>query len=136
VAAETPATSRDQRRDQRRDDGRDACVFCGIVQGRIPADVVRESLSTVAFRDTNPQAPTHVLVVSREHHGDLGALAAADPQLAAELVAAAVAVAENPELGLADGWRLVVNTGRSGGQTVGHVHAHVLGGRQMRWPPG
>jgi histidine triad (HIT) family protein len=110
------------------------CVFCGIAAGRIPAQIVRESLSTVAFRDTNPQAPEHVLVISRAHHADIAALASADAELAAELVAAAGAVAA--DLGLADGWRLVFNTGRAAGQTVWHVHGHLLGGRRMSWPPG
>jgi histidine triad (HIT) family protein len=110
------------------------CLFCRIVAGDVPATVVRETEATLAFRDVNPQAPTHVLVVPREHHADVAALTAADPGLAAEVLAAGVAVAQQE--GLADGYRLVLNTGRDGGQTVFHVHLHVLGGRGLGWPPG
>ena len=94
-----------------------------------------ESERTVAFRDINPQAPVHVLVVPREHYPDLAALAAAGGGLLAEIATQAhrVAVAQ----GVADsGYRVVFNTGADGGQTVGHVHAHVLGGRPLAWPPG
>jgi histidine triad (HIT) family protein len=90
---------------------------------------------TVAFRDINPQAPVHVLVIPRDHHANLAELAAADDGLLADLVAHAkeVATAE----GIADGgYRIVFNTGPEAGQTVEHVHAHVLGGRPMSWPPG
>ncbi len=111
------------------------CLFCRIVAGSIPADVVRESDRTVAFRDIDPQAPTHVLVVTRDHYPDAAALAAADPGLAAVLLAEATAVAVL-EGAAATGYRIVLNTGREGGQTVEHVHAHVLGGRPMTWPPG
>jgi histidine triad (HIT) family protein len=116
------------------------CLFCRMVRGEIPPDVVRETDRTLAFRDINPQAPTHVLVVPKEHHATLGALAAADPQLTAELVAAAHAVALQEGLVTAEapepGYRLVANTGPQAGQTVHHVHLHVLGGRDLRWPPG
>jgi histidine triad (HIT) family protein len=111
------------------------CLFCSIATGEIPAEKVVESERTVAFRDINPQAPVHVLVVSREHYRDLAAVAAAGGGLLAEIAAQAhrVAVAE----GVADsGYRVVFNTGADGGQTVGHVHAHVLGGRPLAWPPG
>lgn len=109
------------------------CLFCRIVVGEIPAAVVRQTDSTVAFRDIEPQAPTHVLVIPKAHHADIGALTAADPVLAATLMADATEVAG--ELGLSD-YRLVLNTGASAGQSVFHVHAHVLGGRPMAWPPG
>ena len=116
------------------------CLFCRMVSGEIPPDVVRETDRTLAFRDINPQAPTHVLVVPKDHHATLGALAAADPGLTAELVAAAHAVAVQEELVGADtaepGYRLVANTGPQAGQTVHHVHLHVLGGRGLGWPPG
>ena len=105
------------------------CLFCRIVSGEIPATVVRESPNTVAFRDIAPQAPTHVLVVPRNHHDDLAALAA-EPDLVAAVLREAheVAAAE----GLADrGYRVVFNTGPDAGQTVFHVHAHVLGGRAL-----
>jgi len=90
---------------------------------------------TLAFRDINPQAPVHVLVIPREHHASLAELAAAEPGLLADLISRAheVAVAEGIA---ADGYRVVFNTGPGAGQTVGHVHAHVLGGRPMHWPPG
>ena len=110
------------------------CLFCGIAAGEIPATVVSVTERTLAFRDISPQAPAHVLVITRDHLANVGELAAAGDGLLAELVAHAheVAVSE----GIADGYRLVFNTGPAGGQTVGHVHAHVLGGRQMTWPPG
>jgi len=94
-----------------------------------------ESERTVAFRDINPQAPVHVLVVPREHYPDLAAVAAAGEGLLAEIATQAHRVAV--EQGVADsGYRVVFNTGVDGGQTVGHVHAHVLGGRPLAWPPG
>jgi histidine triad (HIT) family protein len=111
------------------------CLFCGIVTGDIPAARVGESERTLAFRDINPQAPTHVLVIPKDHYPDLAALAGAGGGLLAEVAAQAhqVAVAE----GLAgSGYRVVFNTGREAGQTVFHVHAHVLGGRPLTWPPG
>ena len=104
------------------------CLFCRIVAAEIPADVVRESEHTVAFRDIAPQAPTHVLVVPRAHHADVAALAS-DGDLLQAVVAEAAAVAEQE--GLTDGWRLLFNTGRDAGQTVFHVHAHVLGGEPL-----
>ena len=111
-----------------------ACLFCRIVARDVPATVVHETDRTVAFRDVAPQAPTHVLVVPRAHHADVEALVAADPALAGEVLAAAVAVARQE--GLTGGHRLVVNTGADGGQTVAHLHVHVLGGRGLGWPPG
>jgi histidine triad (HIT) family protein len=110
------------------------CLFCRIVAGEIPAQVVHETERTLAFRDVNPQAPTHVLVVPKEHHRDVGALADADPVLLADVLATAVTVARNQAL--EGGFRLVVNTGDDGGQTVHHLHVHVLGGRSLSWPPG
>ena len=94
-----------------------------------------ESERTVAFRDINPQAPVHVLVVPRQHYPDLAAVAAAGDGLLAEIATHAHRVAVDQ--GVADsGYRVVFNTGADGGQTVGHVHAHVLGGRPLAWPPG
>ncbi len=110
-----------------------SCLFCRIVAGEIPADLVRESDHTVAFRDINPQAPVHVLVVPRDHLPNAAALAEADRTLAGTLLADAAAVAEQE--GLSD-YRLVLNTGPQAGQSVFHVHAHVLGGRDLGWPPG
>ena len=110
------------------------CLFCRIVTGEVPAQVVHESDRTLAFRDVNPQAPTHVLVVPKAHHGDVAVLVDADPALLADVLAAAVEVARAE--GLDGGYRLVTNTGADGGQTVGHLHVHVLGGRALGWPPG
>lgn len=111
----------------------DDCLFCKIVAGDVPGDVLHVTERTVAFRDINAQAPTHVLVVPRAHHRDAAALAAADPEACAELVttAAAVATAEGHE-----DYRLVFNTGEGAGQTVFHTHLHLLAGRSMTWPPG
>ncbi|MBA3523850.1 MAG: histidine triad nucleotide-binding protein [Geodermatophilaceae bacterium] len=111
------------------------CLFCGIAAGTIPATIVGGSQRTVAFRDLNPQAPAHVLVITKEHHEDVGALAHADPTAMGELMATAhdVAVAE----GIAEtGYRSVFNTGRDAHQSVQHVHLHILGGRDLGWPPG
>jgi histidine triad (HIT) family protein len=111
------------------------CLFCKIVSGDVPADLVRETDDTVAFRDINPQAPVHVLVIPRAHHATMAELAAADASLAAAVLAECgqVAAAE----GLAEsGYRTVFNTGSGAGQVVFHVHAHVLGGRGLGWPPG
>jgi histidine triad (HIT) family protein len=111
------------------------CLFCKIVAGEVPAAVVREGERTVAFRDIDPQAPTHVLVIPREHHATAGDMAAADPELTAAVLAEAAAVAADE--GVADsGYRVVFNTGAGAGQSVFHVHAHVLGGRGLSWPPG
>ncbi len=111
------------------------CLFCAIAAGEIPADVVHADDDVVAFRDVNPQAPVHVLVIPRLHVPNAGELAAQDARLAARVleVAAYVARAE----GIADtGYRLVANTGDAAGQSVHHVHIHVLGGRDLSWPPG
>lgn len=112
----------------------DDCLFCKIVAGDVPAEVVHTTERTVAFRDVNPQAPTHVLVVPRDHYANAAELAAGDPEASAELVrtAAAVAAAE----GHPDDYRLVLNTGADAGQTVFHTHLHVLAGRDLGWPPG
>jgi histidine triad (HIT) family protein len=111
------------------------CLFCKIVAGEIPSTVVLENDACFAFRDINPQAPTHVVVVPRDHHPDLDALAAADPALTARLIATCTEVAKGE--GLPDGgYRIVFNTGAGAGQSVFHVHGHVLGGRPMTWPPG
>jgi histidine triad (HIT) family protein len=109
------------------------CLFCRIVAGEIPADVVGGSDEALAFRDVNPQAPTHALVVPRSHHADAAALADAEPDTLAALVRLARDVAAQDGL---DDYRLVFNTGADAGQTVFHTHLHVLGGRAMTWPPG
>ncbi|RBY85049.1 histidine triad nucleotide-binding protein [Blastococcus sp. TF02A-30] len=110
-----------------------------MVAGDIPADVVHDTDRVLAFRDINPQAPTHVLVIPKEHHATVGALAGADPVLLADVVAAAHAVARQEGLvsdGAEPGYRLVTNTGPAAGQSVHHLHFHVLGGRDLGWPPG
>jgi histidine triad (HIT) family protein len=111
------------------------CLFCAIAAGDIPATVVHEDDRFVAFRDISPQAPVHVVVIPRAHYADIAELAAADEALAGGLMAAATSVAAVAGLA-AGGFRVVLNTGADGGQTVPHVHAHVLGGRPMGWPPG
>jgi histidine triad (HIT) family protein len=111
------------------------CLFCKIVAGEIPATVLRETSSTLAFRDINPQAPTHVVVVTKAHYPDAAALAQADPALAGELLGAAAAVATQEGI-VQTGYRMVLNTGTGAGQSVFHVHCHVLGGRPLTWPPG
>jgi histidine triad (HIT) family protein len=109
------------------------CLFCKIVAGDIPAEVVAETDAAVAFRDVNPQAPLHVLVVPREHVADAAALADAASSTVAALVQVGHRVAS--EAGH-DSYRLVFNTGGEAGQTVFHAHLHVLAGRVMAWPPG
>jgi histidine triad (HIT) family protein len=108
----------------------DTCLFCGIVAGDIPATVVHESESTLAFRDIHPKAPEHIVVIPKAHYADVAALAETDPVLAGDLLAAAAEVAAGA--GLADGgYRVILNTGPNSGQEVAHVHAHVLGGAPL-----
>jgi len=111
------------------------CLFCRIVAGDVPAQRVAETARALAFRDINPQAPTHVLVIPKDHFPDLSALAAAGDGLLDEVAALAHKVAEDD--GVSEtGYRVVFNTGAGAGQTVFHAHAHVLGGRKLTWPPG
>ncbi len=112
----------------------DDCLFCRIVVGSVPATVVRDTERVLAFRDISPQAPVHVVVIPKEHHVDVAALATADPVLAGELLATVGEIAAIE--GLVGGYRVVFNTGADGGQTVFHAHAHLLGSRPMAWPPG
>jgi histidine triad (HIT) family protein len=108
------------------------CLFCKIVAGEIPADVVASTDRAIAFKDIDPQAPVHVLVVPREHHGDVSVLAAADPALLADVVGLADQVAGD----LADGqYRLIFNSGPRAGQSVFHVHGHVIAGARLGWSP-
>lgn len=109
------------------------CLFCRIVRKEIPAAIVLENEHVVAFRDIDPKAPTHVLIVPREHVASLNEVSDATALGHLMLAAAEIAKAE----GIAEtGYRCVVNTGADGGQSVFHVHVHVLGGRQLSWPPG
>ena len=116
------------------------CLFCKIVSKDVPAQVVLDRDDVLAFRDVNPQAPTHVLVIPKEHHRNFGALAAADGGLLVEVAQAAHAIAREEGLVSGDGnepgYRVVTNTGPQAGQSVDHLHLHVLGGRGLSWPPG
>ncbi|HEY2897098.1 MAG TPA: histidine triad nucleotide-binding protein, partial [Gemmatimonadaceae bacterium] len=111
----------------------DGCIFCRIARGEIPAVIVAESEMSIAFRDAHPEAPVHVLVIPREHFASLNEVKS--PQLLADVMQLAVEVARVEGIA-ATGYRVVLNTGSDGGQTVFHLHAHVLGGRHMSWPPG
>lgn len=113
----------------------DDCVFCRIAKRELPADVVTTSDRTVAFRDLNPQAPTHVLVIPRDHITNAATVEPGDGEVLAEMLVTARQVAEQE--GIAEGgYRLVFNVGDDAGNTVPHLHLHVLGGRPMSWPPG
>lgn len=112
-----------------------SCLFCRIAAREIPADIVRESATVVAFRDVNPQAPTHILLIPKEHVVSVADLGDDHAGVLADILQAAtqLAVAE----GIAEGgWRLVTNVGPDAGQSVFHLHFHLLGGREMGWPPG
>jgi len=112
-----------------------ACIFCGIAAGEVPARTVLETDDVIAFHDLDPKAPTHVLVIPRRHIESIDAMADGDEELIGKVFAAAKAVAGHA--GIADGgYRLVTNIGANGGQTVPHLHIHVLGGRRLTWPPG
>lgn len=109
------------------------CLFCGIVQGEVPAKLVYEDSNCVAFRDINPQAPVHVLIVPRAHIESLSQTA--DSAGVGWLLVTAADIAKREGVAV-QGYRTVINTGRSAGQTVNHLHVHLLGGRPMEWPPG
>ena len=113
---------------------REDCLFCRIVGGAIPADRVHEDDVVLAFRDINPQAPTHVLVIPKEHIGSAAELHLRDGELLGRMWETLARIAESE--GLAGGWRVVTNVGRDGGQSVEHLHLHLLGGRALGWPPG
>ena len=111
----------------------DACIFCRVVGGTIPAPLIASNAHGIAFRDLNPQAPSHVLVVPRRHVASLAEATDGAELGALLLLAAEVARVEGLDH---TGYRVVANTGDDGGQSVQHLHLHVLGGRAMRWPPG
>ena len=111
------------------------CLFCAIVAGDIPADVVHRDADAVAFRDIDPKAPVHVLVIPTVHAATVAELAEQDPALAGRLLAVAGDVARAEGVS-ESGYRIVTNTGADAGQSVHHVHFHVLGGRGLTWPPG
>lgn len=111
------------------------CLFCRIVDGDIPTEIIYQSESTIAFRDINPQAPTHALIIPRRHITTINDLNAGDEELVGSLYMAAKEIAR--EEGLSDdGYRVVMNCGEGAGQSVFHIHLHLLGGRVLNWPPG
>jgi histidine triad (HIT) family protein len=110
------------------------CLFCRIVAQEVPAELVHQDERAIAIRDVNPQAPTHLLVIPQEHLESLDEAAHKDEALLGHLLRVAARVAN--AAGLAGGYRTVINTGTEAGQSVFHLHVHVLGGRQLNWPPG
>lgn len=110
------------------------CLFCRIVAGEVPSDIVHADDDVIAFRDIAPRAPTHVLVIPRRHIPDVHALSASDGDLLAKLFTVVRQVADTN--GLTKGYRVVTNVGPESGQSVFHLHFHLLGGRPMAWPPG
>ncbi len=115
-------------------DSSEACLFCKIAAGIIPAKRLHEDAHSLAFADIHPQAPVHVLVIPKEHLASTAHATAEHAALLGHLLATAAHLAE--QQGLTRGYRLVINTGEDGGQTVDHLHVHLLGGRPMTWPPG
>jgi histidine triad (HIT) family protein len=111
-----------------------SCLFCKIVEGSIPSKAVYQDEQSYAFLDIDPKAPVHVLVIPRKHIASLAAAEAQDSALLGHLLWAAAEIARKN--GLANGYRVVISTGKEGGQTVDHLHLHVMGGRAMHWPPG
>jgi histidine triad (HIT) family protein len=111
------------------------CIFCKIAAHEVPSEIVHESDAVVGFRDTDPKAPTHVLLIPKEHIASLAEVAAEHGGMLAELAQAAAALARAEGID-GSGWRLVTNVGSGAGQSVFHLHFHLLGGRPMTWPPG
>jgi histidine triad (HIT) family protein len=111
----------------------DSCLFCRIVRQEIPASIIWEDEHALAFRDLDPKAPTHALVIPKRHVASLNE--ATDAMLLGRLLLAAREIAEGEGIAQS-GYRTVINTGADGGQTVSHLHVHLLGGRHMKWPPG
>ncbi len=110
------------------------CVFCGIVQGKIPSDPVYDDGEILAFRDLNPQAPVHVLLIPKKHIASVAEAGVEDAALLGRILLAAGKIAESE--GIGGGFRVVTNRGEQAGQSVFHLHFHLLGGRTMEWPPG
>jgi len=111
------------------------CIFCKIVSGEIPGDIVYENDDVLAFRDLNPQAPTHILVIPRRHIATINDLQDEDAELLGKMYLAAKEIAKSEGIDEV-GYRTIMNCNAGAGQTVFHIHLHVLGGRQMTWPPG
>ena len=112
----------------------DSCLFCKIILKKTPAKIVYEDSSTIAFEDINPQAPVHVLIVPKTHHADIHSMSENDENAIGHLFLVAKTIAA--EKGLEKGYRMVINNGRDAGQTVFHLHLHLLSGRAFAWPPG
>jgi histidine triad (HIT) family protein len=111
------------------------CIFCKIIKGEIPCDKVYEDEKVFSFRDINPEAPVHVLIIPKEHISSLNDLSEVNCQVISHIFLTAKKIAK--ELGISeDGYRVVSNCGEKGGQTVNHIHFHMLGGRNLKWPPG
>lgn len=110
------------------------CLFCKIIEGDIPANMVYQDEWMIAFHDISPQAPTHILIIPKKHIPSLNDLTSEDELLIGRIFLRISALVQ--ELGLEDGYRVVINTGKDGQQTVQHIHFHVLGGRSLQWPPG
>ncbi|HWL40733.1 MAG TPA: histidine triad nucleotide-binding protein [Gemmatimonadaceae bacterium] len=111
----------------------EACIFCRIARGEVPAQMVAHNPDMAAFRDTNPQAPTHILVIPKRHIASLDD--AMDSGLLGQLLSFAAAIARQEKISKT-GYRIAINTGKQAGQSVDHLHIHVLGGRELAWPPG
>lgn len=112
-----------------------SCIFCKIVAGEIPADILYQDDDVMCFRDVAPQAPTHLLVIPKKHIGSIVELEQSDTEIAGKILVTATKMAVQDGVS-ESGYRVAMNCGDEGGQTVGHIHMHVLGGRQMGWPPG
>lgn len=113
----------------------DECLFCNIINKNIPADIIAQTKSALAFRDINPQASIHILIIPKMHIASTRELNKGNIQYLSEMALLANKVADEEGINMS-GYRWVVNTGDDGGQTVDHIHLHLIGGRQMHWPPG
>lgn len=111
------------------------CIFCEIVNKRMKSEMIHEDEELVAFKDINPQAPVHVLIVPRNHIDSVQDINRTEAELMGKMMLVAKKIAEDNNIDN-DGYRLVINNGINGGQTVAHLHMHILGGRRMTWPPG
>jgi histidine triad (HIT) family protein len=111
-----------------------SCLFCRIIAGELPATIVYRDDDVIAFRDVHPQAPTHILVIPTRHIASVADAQDSDAALLGRLITVAKQIAQTEKLGA--GYRLVINTGMQAGQSVFHLHVHLLGGRAMHWPPG
>jgi histidine triad (HIT) family protein len=111
------------------------CLFCNIIGRKIPANVIYETSDILGFYDIKPQAPIHILLVTKRHYSGVDELSAQTPGVADGLVSAANDLARQLKI-VSSGYRLVINSGKDGGQAISHLHLHLLGGRVMHWPPG